>query len=259
MKMIFMGLAAVWVLSSAPCCPPENQDLAKTMLLFDQGYIPAWYYAKTGDMVKAKKAVFYLEFQWQRLQLAWNSQLAEFPETGLALPRASARLSEAYVAIDNNDPVRATRSLERAQEELRQLRAGCGMSYFLDPWYALESDLWTVLTTLKDPQLQLMEWEEVTEMALSCALSWNAVSQTPMDTRLLDWEEAEKKRFDQSPKNPCTKDGRSPAGDERQRPGPGSTGSSSGIRCLLGWIETFWNLFCGIRQFCRAEYDPASG
>ncbi len=192
MKMIFMGLAAVWVLSSAPCCPPENQDLAKTMLLFDQGYIPAWYYAKTGDMVKAKKAVFYLEFQWQRLQLAWNSQLAEFPETGLALPRASARLSEAYVAIDNNDPVRATRSLERAQEELRQLRAGCGMSYFLDPWYALESDLWTVLTTLKDPQLQLMEWEEVTEMALSCALSWNAVSQTPMDTRLLDWEEAEK-------------------------------------------------------------------
>lgn len=80
MKMIFMGLAAVWVLSSAPCCPPENQDLAKAMLLFDQGYIPAWYYAKTGDMVKAKKAVFYLEFQWQRLQLAWNSQLAEFPE-----------------------------------------------------------------------------------------------------------------------------------------------------------------------------------
>ncbi|MBK8878338.1 MAG: hypothetical protein IPN74_07235 [Haliscomenobacter sp.] len=191
MKMILMGLAAVWVLSSALCCPPENQDLAKAMLLFDQGYIPAWYYAKTGDMVKAKKAVFYLEFQWQRLQAAWNSQMAEFPESGLALQRASARLSESYLAMDNNDPVRAKRSLERAQEEMRQLRAACGVSYFLDRWYALEGDLSAVLNTLKDPQLQLMEWEEVTEMALGCSRSWNAVYQLPTDTRLLGWEEAE--------------------------------------------------------------------
>ena len=192
MKIIFMGLAAVLVLSSARFSQSENQDLIKAMVQFDQGYIPAWYYAKMGDMVKAKKAVFYLEFQWQRLQTAWNSPMAEFPEPGIALQRASVRLSEAYLAMDNNDPIRAKRSLERAQQEIRQLRSMYGISYFLDPWYTLEGDLSTVLTTLKDPQLKLMEWEEVTELALECSHSWNAIHQMPIDSRLLDWGEAEK-------------------------------------------------------------------
>ncbi len=191
MKMIFIGLASVWFLSFVPFSPPAHQDLIKAMTQFDQGYIPIWYYVHSGDMIRAKKAVFYLEFQWQRFQTAWNSQTIASPESGLALQRVSVRLSEAYLAIDHNDPANAKRSLERAQKELRQLRETHGLSYFLDPWYSLEGDLSDVLATLNDRQLKLMEWEEVEEMALGCSNSWNAINKSPTDCSLLGWDEAE--------------------------------------------------------------------
>ena len=73
MKASIKHLLLVILFSSIVACQPY--DLKKAMVHFDQAFIPVLMAVDQGDIYKAKSAVFYLEFQWQKLNNKYGDLL----------------------------------------------------------------------------------------------------------------------------------------------------------------------------------------
>ena len=81
------------------------------MVRFDQAFIPVLMAVDQGDIYKAKSAVFYLEFQWQKLNNQYSNLLSGNEDWQEAFRRVNDWLGDAYFAIDNNDPKLASNQL----------------------------------------------------------------------------------------------------------------------------------------------------
>ena len=96
-------------------------DMRRAMVRFDQAFIPAWLYAEEGNNFRAKAAVFYLEFRWQRLKNQLENTYQE-EEIAYDLQRIGQWLGDAYVAIDDDALDRAFIELEHVKYEMMALR-----------------------------------------------------------------------------------------------------------------------------------------
>lgn len=165
----------------------QEQTMYPALLRFDQGYISALLHARKGEVGKAKQAIFFLEYQWQRTAYTYAAMLPPDHGNQEQLDRATEWLADAYLAIDNNNPVFACSALENAQLELRQLRRDHNISFFFDPWYELDEQLLAVRDILSDPMLKLEEWETLCARVEACAEQWANLSGQAIQPGVFGW------------------------------------------------------------------------
>lgn len=166
-------------------------------LRFDQGYISAWTLAHHGETIKAKQAILSLNVHWQQAAPLYAASLAPTRANQETLQHVGILLADACQALDNNFPATACRLMESAQRSLCKLRTGNGLTYFFDPWYALEEQLSALKYTLSDPLLHLEEWETIAEQASWCATQWKELACGPANPALFGWNTSQLDRFRQ--------------------------------------------------------------
>ena len=162
-----------------------NTDIRSRMVGFDQAFIPALEHTLQGDVHQAKRAVFYLEFQWRKLQVPLQHR---YPEERLALSRISNWLGDAYYAIDANCPVTAANQLEHVKYEMMVLRDRHGIDYYLDDLYDFQGKLELVAEAATDEMLCLMEWSEFVALTHELQREWSSIQRKPFDAALHEFD-----------------------------------------------------------------------
>lgn len=179
-------LATLLMTSSA------KRDVRPGMVQFDQAFLPALEYTMQANTHDAKKAVFYLEFRWQRLR----DRLAhQYPGEKETLRRIDSWLGDAYYAIDANRPYTAANQLEHVKYELMVLRSHHGIDYYLDGLYDFQGGLEMLTEAANDELLCLMEWGEFVALGKELRLEWQYIMQKPFDQELYDFDDKAVKRL----------------------------------------------------------------
>lgn len=188
MKYLLRSVLALALVFSTYSC--DVQDLKEDMVQFDQAYIPVWAYAYEGNAPKAKAAVFYLEFQWQRLRGKYERSVPEesWQET---FRRVNEWLGDVYYAIDANELPLALSQLEHVRYEMQQLRRAYHVDYFLDDLYDYQDELAILTEAANDERLCMLEWAEFEELAVAALQRWRNLMVRPFDAGFygLDAEE----------------------------------------------------------------------
>lgn len=180
-------LAQTIILSSfvfwaANCQTPE---IHKPMAQFDQAFLPVLIYSYEGNAHQAKRAVFYLDFQWQKLR---NRCLYSLPQEEEALRRIGDWLGDAYFAIDANAPNLAANQLEHVKYEFMELRSRHGIDYYLDQLYGFHANLSLLAEAANDEALCLMDWEEYEQLLYQTQGQWAQICRQPIDAELYGFD-----------------------------------------------------------------------
>ncbi len=168
------------------------------MVHFDQAFIPVYTYAYEGDIYQAKRAVFFLEFQWQKLRNQYEGYLAEEAE---AMRRIDAWLGDAYYAIDANRMQMATSQLEHVKYEFMMLRETYGLDYYLDRLFDFQADLELLTEAANDEMLCLMEWDEYEFFLEQTRQEWASIQKLPFDAELYEFDAAQLRQLRTQQKN----------------------------------------------------------
>ena len=180
-------LALAMVLSTYSC---DVQDIKEDMVHFDQAFIPVWTYAYEGNTQKAKAAVFYLEFRWQRLYGKYRDAVPE-EAWQESFRRVNEWLGDVYYAIDADESQLALSQLEHVRYELQQLRRRYHVDYHLDHLYDFQDELAILIEAANDERLCMMEWAEFEELSVAALQQWRGVMVRDFDAGFygLDAEE----------------------------------------------------------------------
>ncbi len=185
-------LALALVLSTYSC---DVQDIKEDMVHFDQAYIPVWVYTYEGNAQRAKAAVFFLEFQWQRLRARYEQSVPEesWQET---FRRVNDWLGDVYYAIDANELQLARSQLEHVRYELQQLRREYHVDYFLDRLYDFQDELAILTEAANDDRLCMLEWPEFEELTVAALQRWRNLMVRPFDAGFYGLDAEEERLFD---------------------------------------------------------------
>ena len=175
------ALATVALLFSSYTKP----DIRSQMVRFDQAFLPALEHTLQGDVYEAKRAVFYLEFEWRKLRTRLQHR---YPEERSALSRIDGWLGDAYYAIDANCPVTAANQLEHVKYELMVFRDRHGIEYYLDQLYDFQGGLEVVAEAAADEMLCLMEWSEFVALTHELQREWYLIQRQPFNAALYEFE-----------------------------------------------------------------------
>ncbi len=167
-------------------------DIRSSMVRFDQAFLPALEYTLRGDIQQAKRAVFYLEFQWRKLRSRLDNR---YPGEGRHLSRIDDWLGDAYYAIDANCPVTAANQLEHVKYELMVLRDRHDIDYYLDGLFDFQGGLETVAEAAGDEMLCLMEWAEFVALTEALEREWLGIRHRPFDAALYEFDAAKLRRL----------------------------------------------------------------
>jgi hypothetical protein len=177
---ISLGIALIF--NNFNCQPA---DVKKSMVHFDQAFLPVYKYTYEGNMHEAKQAIFYLEFQWQKLR---NQH--EFAKQDRAWRNAFSQtddaLGSAYFAIDKNDPRLALQHLETAKNALIHLREQYRIDYYPDYLYDFQRAANLVTEVSADQMLCRMGWGELEDMAQAATDAWRDAQHQPVDIALYE-------------------------------------------------------------------------
>lgn len=160
-------------------------DLRSHMVRFDQAFLPTLEHTLRGDVFEAKRAVFYLEFQWRKLRTRLQHR---YPGERLALSRIDGWLGDAYYAIDANCPVTAANQLEHVKYEMMVLRDRHDIDYYLDDLYDFQGGLELVAEAAADEMLCLMEWSEFVALTHELRGEWRSIQRKPFDAALYEFD-----------------------------------------------------------------------
>lgn len=166
----------------------QQIELQKSMAQFDQAFLPMLLYTYEGNTVQAKKMVFYVEFQWQRLKNQHQNQIAE-PDWKETFRSVSDWLSDAYYAIDADCPELALSHLEHAKYELIALREQYDIDYYLDDLYDFQTTIDVVYETANDEMLCLLQWEDLEQQVTDANFAWQVALAQPFDKQLFEFDE----------------------------------------------------------------------
>lgn len=169
-----------------------STDIRSHMVRFDQAFLPALEYTLQGNADQAKRAVFYLEFQWRKLRTRLQHR---YPEERLALSRIDGWLGDAYYAIDANCPVTAANQLEHVKYEFMVLRDRQGIDYYLDQLYDFQGGLEIVAEAAADEVLCLMEWPEFVALTQELRREWHTIQRQPFNAALHEFDADEVRQF----------------------------------------------------------------
>ncbi|HMO40793.1 MAG TPA: hypothetical protein PKC76_05845 [Saprospiraceae bacterium] len=180
--LLTFSIASVLLLTNFVCQP---LDIRKGMVQFDQAFLPVLMHTRQGDMNEAKKAVFYLDFQWQRLRNQYEFSHTEH-EWREAFRQINEHLGKAYQAIDANQPALALWQLESVRQEWTNLRTRYRIDYYLDYLYDFQEAADLLTETATDEMLCLQAWEDLEKMAAETAAAWQEVRYYPLDADLYE-------------------------------------------------------------------------
>ena len=166
------------------------------MLQVDKGYIPLMYYTWQGDIFHSKRAVFYMNFQWQQFKNRYSSATEETVTWQDALSRIDAWLSDAYQSIDHNELELATVQLDHANYELRMLRARHDLDYYLDYWYDFQDAIVETTEVAEDEMLCLLEWNEFEAMVKETRSIWQLIKLQSFDNELFGFSPEKEKQLE---------------------------------------------------------------
>ena len=165
----------------------DATQIRKAMVHFDRAFIPVLAYSFEGDIHQAKRSVFYLEFQWQKLKKQYQAYL---PEEAEALNRINSWLGDAYYAIDANNLTLAANQLEHVKYEFMELRQKYGVDYYLDNLYNFQDAIGLLSEAAGDELMCHMEWGEYEHLLQKAIEDWQAIRAQPIDSALHEFDEA---------------------------------------------------------------------
>lgn len=162
-----------------------STDIRKSMVHFDQAFLPVYLHVHDGNMVEAKRAVFYLEFQWQQMrnQHEFSNLDAQWRHS---FAKINDYLGNAYFAIDSNNPTLAMKHLESTKSELIDLRERYHISYYLDYLFDFQESTEQMSAIADDEMLNLLGWGELEDLTQATADAWRDASYQPMDATLYE-------------------------------------------------------------------------
>ncbi|MCB0548680.1 MAG: hypothetical protein KDD19_13960 [Phaeodactylibacter sp.] len=165
----------------------DTNEARKAMVHFDRAFVPLMIYTFEGDIHQAKRSVFYVEFQWQKLKKQYQGYL---PEEAESLARINSWLGDAYYAIDANNLLLAANQLEHVKYEFMELRQQYAIEYYLDGLFEFQDAIGLLTEAAEDEMLCLMEWEEYEHLLYKTIAEWQALRKEPLDTELYEFDEA---------------------------------------------------------------------
>jgi hypothetical protein len=165
----------------------DTTQIKKAMVHFDRAFVPVLVYSFEGDVHQAKRSVFYLEFQWQKLKKQYQAYL---PEEAEALNRINSWLGDAYYAIDANNMTLAANQLEHVKYEFMELRQKYGVDYYLDDLFNFQDEIGLLSEAAGDELMCLMEWGEYEQLLQRAIKDWQAIRAQPLDSTLHEFDEA---------------------------------------------------------------------
>jgi hypothetical protein len=152
----------------------SQEEIIKDMARFDRAFIPVWFHAHDNNAMQAKSAVFQLNFQWQRLCNKYDNEALSEHWRGVFY-RVEHRLGEAYFALDDNRPRHALNYLNEVKWEMRRLRRGLRVDYYLDHLYEFQDMLAGVNEAAHDELLCYLGWPEFEDLCTAARQKWRAI------------------------------------------------------------------------------------
>ncbi len=180
--LLSISLGITLIFNNFYCQPAGIQ---KSMVQFDQAFLPVYRYAHEGKMSEAKEAIFYLEFRWQQLRNQ-HEFARQDTDWRSAFSKTDKALGSAYYAIDANNAPRALEQLEAAKESLIALRERYRIDYYLDYLFDFQHTARLVTGTSADQMLCRMGWGEIEDMAQTATDAWRDVQHQPVDAALYE-------------------------------------------------------------------------
>ena len=165
----------------------DTNEARKAMVHFDRAFVPLMIYTFEGDIHQAKRSVFYVEFQWQKLKKQYQGYL---PEEAESLARINSWLGDAYYAIDANNLLLAANQLEHVKYEFMELRRKYGVDYYLDGLYEFQDAIALLAEAAEDEMMCLMEWGEYEHLLYQAMDDWQAIRAKKLDAELFEFDEA---------------------------------------------------------------------
>lgn len=154
----------------------EEKDLVQEMAAFDQLFIPAYFFAYTGDMDRAKIAIYPLKRKWESIKKTYGDEHLANEEWKRTFNFVESWLDDAELSINDNEPLRSRIHLDHVRYELMDLRWREKIDYYLDDVWDFEATMDIVLETATDPMLGLMEWHEFQMCVDEMNLQWMELS-----------------------------------------------------------------------------------
>ena len=193
MKYPAYYLTVLFVLSALPAC--QQDRFKEDMIAFDKAFVPVYYHITLEDNYMAKRAVFRLDFQWQKFFNKYAEQFPEDENWTEGFRRANSWLQDAYTAIATNDVATAYMQLDHFRYEMIKLRARQEMPYYLDKVWDFQIALDMVMEVVRDPELCLVEWVHFEDMVAELDASWLALKHNEPEILLYNWDKEKVKIF----------------------------------------------------------------
>ncbi len=180
--LIKTGILFTIIFSLSSCVSPT---IKKDMVLFDEAFIPAWYYAYKGDLDNSRRAILPLLHTWKHFEKKYTAQLIANEDRSESMRRVGIWLEEANCAILDDEVSRATVHLDHARYEMMELRYLIEIEdYYMDQVWDLENAIALLIDYATDDMLGLLEWEEFEEVADDMKKAWKVVLSAPVEPEL---------------------------------------------------------------------------
>ena len=170
-------------------------DLKRDMAQLDRAFIPVWYHVWTGDVISAKKSVFYLAFEWQKFENRYHNYAPESDDWQETFRRVGAWLDGAYQAIDGNCLDLAYNQLDHVRYEMLDFRTRLGIDYYLDDLFDFECAMGEVLVVIQDPALETLEWDGFRLLTDKMNKSWEVVLLKEPEANIYQLSEAKRQQL----------------------------------------------------------------
>lgn len=194
MQIFLKLLLSIFIAISLHSCVPVSVE--KSMVRFDQAFIPVYFYVWKGDMVSAKEAVFNMISKWQHLNHKAKSLLPEDVDWQEGFRRTDVWLDDALTYIDANHQEYALAELDHARYELMEIRGFKGIPYYLDDLYNFQINVEEVYDVASDDMLCLLEWGEFEIMVKNIDKEWQNIQAKPIDETLFELNKYQIKKME---------------------------------------------------------------
>lgn len=157
--------------------------IKEDMVLLDQSFIPAYYYANKGDLENTKNAVLSLEEHWQHYKNSYKKYLIA-EEWKTRFIRMNDRILYTNEALVSEDLFDVLIQLDHFRFELIEARWQNDIAYYLDNLWEVEASLMVVVDVANSPIIDILEWEEFYDLCEDLKHSWIQCKEKQIDNDL---------------------------------------------------------------------------
>lgn len=164
----------------------KKQDTVKEMADFDKAYIPLLFYTDEGDLESSKRAMVFLDAEWESLKAKYGERAEANPEWKRDFAQIEQMMASAKRILSTTEDLSdAHLALEYIGGTLTEFRRSSGIDYpldYLNEFHALMGEIiwierYRTPETLNDDDLN---W--VRDQLVEAAAVWEKVQQTGFDS-----------------------------------------------------------------------------